>query len=205
MGRPPGADADATRQRIVETATERFAQQGYSETPVSVVAADAGLTSGTLYHYFPSKSALYEEVAVKARRELAERLVDPVLDAVRREPELDRRLLILVEALVERADEDLTLHRLGFASDLDAGNVDVVETFHYRIRDDLARVYAAVAGVPDERLMTVEERELVALVETLTLGIMQFAMRPNGLERLPLIAEAMMGWLGGTLLDRPAK
>ena len=44
--------------RIVQAAGELFARKGYSDVAMEDVAARAGLAVGTIYNYFPSKSAL---------------------------------------------------------------------------------------------------------------------------------------------------
>src|SRR5271168_4892834 len=45
-------------RRIVRAAEKLFARKGYTEVAMEDVAARAGLAVGTIYNYFPSKSAL---------------------------------------------------------------------------------------------------------------------------------------------------
>ena len=45
--------------RIMTNALPLFADHGYSGVSMRAIAAAAGLTIGTLYHYFPNKEALY--------------------------------------------------------------------------------------------------------------------------------------------------
>jgi len=47
-----------TRRRIVETATVRFLQHGYSATSVESIAADAGVATATVYQAFGTKAAV---------------------------------------------------------------------------------------------------------------------------------------------------
>jgi AcrR family transcriptional regulator len=47
-----------TRQRIIDAAFKKFAQEGYSRTSVSAVAKKAGISKGLIYHYFESKEAI---------------------------------------------------------------------------------------------------------------------------------------------------
>jgi AcrR family transcriptional regulator len=194
-GRPPQADSDRTRARILETASASFALHGYADTPVSAVAAAAGVTPGTLYYHFGSKAALYAAVAAQARARLNERLIEPVLAVVADEASLTSRLTTLVNVLVHRAGEDITLHRLGFASDLEADQAPAVAAFRDGMRDDLHRLYAGVAGVPATGELTDEHRELVGFIETVTLGVWHFGTRPNGLERLPVVVQAFQALL----------
>jgi TetR/AcrR family transcriptional repressor of nem operon len=53
-----------TRERIVEAAGELFLTQGMAATTLDDVKAAAGVSSSQLYHYFHSKGALVQAVAV---------------------------------------------------------------------------------------------------------------------------------------------
>lgn len=56
------ADSTATRARILDGARVRFAQDGYDVTTLMGIAQEAGVTPGTIYHYFDSKPALFVAV-----------------------------------------------------------------------------------------------------------------------------------------------
>lgn len=45
---------------ILDAALKRFAANGFATTRMEEVAADAGVTAGTIYRYFPSKDALVD-------------------------------------------------------------------------------------------------------------------------------------------------
>ena len=61
-GRPVDADSAVTRQAIVEAATWVFGMHGYEGTSMQAIAERAGITAPTLYHYFPSKVAIFRTV-----------------------------------------------------------------------------------------------------------------------------------------------
>jgi AcrR family transcriptional regulator len=52
----------SARERLVDTAVDLFATQGYDATSVNQVIERAGLTKGGFYHHFASKDALLYEV-----------------------------------------------------------------------------------------------------------------------------------------------
>jgi TetR/AcrR family transcriptional regulator, transcriptional repressor for nem operon len=56
----------ATRQRIVEVASERFRKDGVAAVGIAGVMADAGLTHGGFYAHFGSKEDLVREAMVAA-------------------------------------------------------------------------------------------------------------------------------------------
>ena len=52
----------STRERLLDSALERFASEGPVATTLDAVRADAGASVGALYHHFPDKAALYDAV-----------------------------------------------------------------------------------------------------------------------------------------------
>lgn len=56
--------ARRTRARLVDAATEVFAERQYLDTNVSEIAARAGVSHGTFYTYFTSKEDIFREVAL---------------------------------------------------------------------------------------------------------------------------------------------
>src|SRR5438874_1615741 len=48
----------ATRDRILETAAERFTQGSWETTTTRDIAAAAGIANGTLFNYFASREAI---------------------------------------------------------------------------------------------------------------------------------------------------
>ena len=62
LGRPPAVDSTVTRERILTAARRSFATRGYDATTNRDIAAEAGVTTGALYHYTRSKADLYGEV-----------------------------------------------------------------------------------------------------------------------------------------------
>jgi len=60
MSRPVNADADATRQRMLEAAVQLFAERGLGSTSIRDVAGAAGVSLAMVHHYFGSKDDLYD-------------------------------------------------------------------------------------------------------------------------------------------------
>lgn len=55
---------------IIRTALRLFAQRGISHTPTSKIASEAGISNGTLFHYFPTKKAIIEETYIYCKEEM---------------------------------------------------------------------------------------------------------------------------------------
>jgi AcrR family transcriptional regulator len=59
MARPAGADAAATRDRILVAAARRFAERGVAGTTIRDIAREAGVSLGIVHHHFGSKAELH--------------------------------------------------------------------------------------------------------------------------------------------------
>ncbi len=62
------------RTQLIESSIELFANNGFWNTPTSKIAKHAGVATGTLFNYFPTKEALIDAVYLQLKRELSERL-----------------------------------------------------------------------------------------------------------------------------------
>ena len=65
---------EAKRAVIVSAAARQFANQGYERTTTAAVCAEAGISSGTFFHYFPSKLEVLVAVLESGCDDLRERL-----------------------------------------------------------------------------------------------------------------------------------
>ncbi len=61
-GRPAGADSVDTRRRVLDAACRCFAQCGYGPATNNLIAEMAGVTAGSVYYHFGSKSKLFDAV-----------------------------------------------------------------------------------------------------------------------------------------------
>jgi TetR/AcrR family transcriptional repressor of nem operon len=65
---------DATRQRIIDTASRQFRESGVAAVGIAGIMSGAGLTNGAFYAHFQSKEDLVENVLRNAMRRREERL-----------------------------------------------------------------------------------------------------------------------------------
>ncbi len=64
-GKSRTRDPALHRQRILDAAVSLFARQGFSRTTTREIAAEAGVSEGTIYVHFPGKQQLLQEFLVK--------------------------------------------------------------------------------------------------------------------------------------------
>ena len=67
------AYAEDRRELILSTAAEMFARRGLRATTVRAIADAVGVFSGSLYHHFPSKDAILDEVLRRYLEEIRAR------------------------------------------------------------------------------------------------------------------------------------
>jgi len=78
---------EASRQKILEVAAERFRSDGIAATGLATIMSDAGLTNGAFYPHFRSKADLVRETVAAATSAtrfgnfIAEEGLDVALDA----------------------------------------------------------------------------------------------------------------------------
>lgn len=58
------------KKMILEVMLRLISEQGIHATPMSQIAKEAGVAAGTIYHYFPSKEALLNDLYLEVKRDL---------------------------------------------------------------------------------------------------------------------------------------
>jgi AcrR family transcriptional regulator len=87
------------RSRILEAARALVSEGGWTEAQVASVAAAAGIATGTVYRYFPSKAELFAEVLSA----VSQREVDVLDEIARSDATALARLHTAVATFVKRA------------------------------------------------------------------------------------------------------
>ncbi len=86
------AAKSATRQRILDAATTLFARDGWQNATTRAIALEAGIATGTLFNYFPTK----EEVAATLIAEVLERAGEAFRAGRREDDSLEADLFLLI-------------------------------------------------------------------------------------------------------------
>lgn len=103
-GRPVGADAAQTRERILRTAYEVMNEHGYAATTFQEIAKRSGLSRPTLNYYFSSREELY-----RALLERAHEVVDECIRVAKKHEAALDRLRAYVDAVVAVWQHDRAL------------------------------------------------------------------------------------------------
>jgi AcrR family transcriptional regulator len=191
MADEPSLDAGETREKILQSATQLFAQQGYENTSLSQVARQAKVSKALIFWHFDSKETLYrnalrrtlepyfinvDDIEGLGEREQVERLIDLFYEFVHENVYSVRFFLNLILRGESRPDESLSrvneLYRI-FRSSL----ADIIESgrsrsvFHATVNAEreAALIMAALSGILVQQFMTNEAplaRELIEHLKT---------------------------------------
>lgn len=187
----------ARRRQILEAAARVFAANGYDAATTAAICREAGIGSGTLFHYFPDKrsifTGLFEDDFGTLQRVLSDLPSDPV-DA----------LFAVVDALTDEADDPtapgLVLAALNLAS-RDAAFAETLVAHDRAVHDALARLLQRAADAGEVRA-AIDPARAARWITTMSDGLYLMAGDANvdiDAERVEL-RTLIARYLG---LDRP--
>lgn len=150
-GRPPSIEAPLPTIRAAAAAL--FAEKGYEGTSLQDVATAVGVTKAGLYHYFPTKQALYDAIVMGALDDLNA----VAAEAIGAQPGHPEQLVAFMRAHAAYFAEHHDIYRAAFfgrAGYEKAGYTDeqlAARKAYVRLLEDLlaAGVRAGSLSVPD--------------------------------------------------------
>ncbi len=196
LGRPPASSSAETRGRIIDVARKCFAELGYEATTNRALAAEAGITTGAIYHYFESKldifRAVFDEVQsrVYVRFRAAEAEADTFVGKFESVLETAHQLNI----------EDPTIAQFLGASRIDIRRVpELVDAFPRsdRRRDRFFEDMVAF-GVASGEIDAGMEKQTVALIYALTIGLTDAVS--NDVKAHRAAVDGIKAFMHGTLV-----
>jgi AcrR family transcriptional regulator len=163
-----------TRAALIAAGRRLFGANGFRATSVDDLAREARVTTGALYHHFPTKTALFEAVFVHAHTDLmtastnAARGASDGIDELARgfeafldgvlQPDIQRILIVDGPAVLglaryteldERYAQAAIVHALSAAADAGTVHVDDPETTTRLLLGALTRGAMLIANSPD--------------------------------------------------------
>jgi TetR/AcrR family acrAB operon transcriptional repressor len=211
MARKTKAEAQATRQAVLDAALTVFSRQGFAAARLEDVAAEAGLTRGAIYWHFPSKAALYQALLADASAR-----IEQVIGAARAEGagsvlETTRRVMVRMLTYLEEdatycAVQALLLLKTGVSADLDMGRAEQLTQLHTKERElaDILR-YGIQTGVCRPDLAPEEgARAMLAYLDGITLHWLldpgAFSLTTSAPELIDIYVRGIMADGGRTLV-----
>jgi AcrR family transcriptional regulator len=125
---PKIVDREAYRREILEKCLHLFSRKGYAKVTMREIAAAVGVSTGTLYHYFPTKENIQESLFAH----IMESNVGEYLRRVEKTDSVAERLQIIADFWKEHGDyyQQVMLVAIdSFRSDAANSNQDVFWAF----------------------------------------------------------------------------
>ncbi|PKN58105.1 MAG: hypothetical protein CVU56_07495 [Deltaproteobacteria bacterium HGW-Deltaproteobacteria-14] len=159
MGRIKGRKPEETREAVLVAATATFAERGFSNATLGMIAGRAGVTAATLPYHFGDKQGLYDAVVDAVYRDLV--AFGPTLGGT-------KSFAQVVDAVYAWAEERRDGIRVILRSIIETGGLDtrVRELRMGPVLDGMSRLIGSHYGVAVEKA-----REMVV---TLTHLVMRF-------------------------------
>jgi len=184
---------ERTRQRLLDIAVRRFAEDGFRRTSLSDIARAAGLTPAAAYAYFAGKEGLFQ-AAVDAD---AGALIDAARSVALGGRSARERLFFFVEALRERVEDHPLARRVlsGLEPEVAARLVTIPSLVS--LTADLADELAEAQAAGDIR-RDVDPAELAVGLETVVLSLLMAELQ-TGLTVEPERAAGVLALLDAAL------
>lgn len=201
LGRPRDVDSTETRNTLLEVSRRIFARDGYGATTNRSIAEEAGITTGAIYHYFPSKAELFAAVYDQVQNIVFDRFEV----ALSKPGTLIERFASALDAAVELNHSDSSL--AGFVVTVPtevqrhAELVDLLEPIRSRSTIFISQLVAdAVAN--DEFVVGVEPAAVEDLLSAVMSGLAIFSTVTGDQDRHSAAVGALHRFLVGDLIRR---
>jgi AcrR family transcriptional regulator len=155
-----GFIAENTGTRLVEIARAHVRKFGHARTTVVGVAAEAGMTHANVYRYFPSKTALLDEVVAMSLRPLEAQLREAAEGADPAYDKLERMLAAIHRDYRRKLDDDPELFDL--VIDALVRNRPSARKHRSRVQSEIQRVYEE--GVASGAFAMTDRRRAMSLI-----------------------------------------
>ncbi|MFI6364995.1 TetR/AcrR family transcriptional regulator [Nocardia sp. NPDC050630] len=99
--RPTQERARATREHILDTAAELFGERGIANTSTNRIAAEAGVSIGTVYRYFADRSVIVEELLRRLLENVERRFTERIFGLS------DKPILEMITGILEVITDEL--------------------------------------------------------------------------------------------------
>ena len=96
---PKIVDVGQYRQELLSKCFDLFAEKGYANVTTRQIAKELGVSTGTLYHYFPNKQVLFEQLAEQVSLQDAE-----IISQVDKNQTIAERIAALGQLLIDNQD-----------------------------------------------------------------------------------------------------
>jgi AcrR family transcriptional regulator len=181
-----------TRSALIRAGRRLFGNKGFGATSVDDLAREARVTTGALYHHFPTKTALFEAVFEQTHTELMAASAEAAQDATDPVDALGRGFDAFLDAAL-RPDVQRILVLDGPAVLGSARYTELDERYAFSV------IVAALEQAAESGAIQVEDPETITrlLLGALTRGAMLIASSPEPVATRDAVSRSIRTLLNG--------
>jgi AcrR family transcriptional regulator len=186
-----------TRAALVAAGRDLFGRRGFTDTSVEDLAREARVTTGALYHHFPTKTALFETVFEQIHQDLLDGSTQAALDAPDMPELIARALEWFLDAILDPYVQRIVV--------TDAPAVLGVTRFtELDERSSFGPLVAALEAARESGQLRVDEPETLArlLMGALTRGAMLIASAPDPITARDAVARTVRALVFGLAVEQ---
>ncbi|MFP4475723.1 MAG: TetR/AcrR family transcriptional regulator [Desulfatibacillaceae bacterium] len=132
---PKIVDHDQYRDELLATCLDLFSEKGYSRVTMREIARASGISTGALYHYFPNKHGILEQVFLRA----AQRDVEDAVERTSVSGSFEQRMELFIEFICDREGvfQKMLILAIDFLRNLESEDAEriVQEYVNYYVRN----------------------------------------------------------------------
>jgi AcrR family transcriptional regulator len=184
---------DTRREQLLDLGVRLFATRTLDEISIDLLAEEAGISRGLLYHYFGNKQDFHEAVVRRAIQDLIE-VTGPV-----DEDDLMTRMMISLQNYVDYVVANHTAY-VSIVRAASSGNQTMHEIYHSALTALIDRIWEsstpeelATVGIPDTPAIRLMARGWAALTEYVVLSWIE---DDRGITRDELISTLALSLAG---------
>jgi len=204
LGRPRDVDSSATRRDLLEAARRIFARDGFEATTNRSIAEVVGITSGAMYHYYPSKAELFAAVYDQAQSIV----YDGFEQAVSGPGSLTERFQRVLDVAVEFNRHDPSLGGFLVTVPLEVQRhpelADLMAPRRSRSGGFISQM-VSMAMANDEFVEGVQAQAVEDIIAIVVSGLAIFSTINGDADRHAAAVRALSQFLEGDLVRRPAQ
>ena len=187
--------------QLLDAAADVFARVGYERATTNAIAAEAGVSPGSLYQFFPNKAAVAEALAARFVEQLRGLQEDSLSPDLARLP-LDRALDRMIDPLVAFNLANPACQALLRGPDVPHGVTRATQRLY---EDGLGRIDAVLAALAP-RLSGEERARRARVLKHVTAALLPLILAAEPAEREHLVGElkgVLRGYLSPLVASRP--
>jgi AcrR family transcriptional regulator len=155
-------------QIILDVSLKLFVRNGFHGTPTSLIAQEAGISNGTLFHYFPTKDDLINRLYLHIKEDMVNRTIIGLEDHNSTKLKLEKIWYNLIKWAYTHPDKHYFIQQFTFSPFLNQVTRDLVEE-QKRIFQNL------ILKGKDEKIIKDLPTDLIYIITNSTLnGYLQY-------------------------------